>query len=309
MMIKERNPAAPDMTLLLKEVKDDIFKNMNCHQIGVIEEFFPANQTATVRFVLKQIQNVSPDGTVTIVEHPLLKQVPVMMLYGGGSYLTMPIAPGEIKTAEVIFYGEIASGGSDAVRTQTVWQFTRQAFTVDASKTALNAAMTYTNPTGTQIVDRFLQAVNAAYTMTSLTIRWVDDALDPPVLFSVNQPGAVAGDRLPSETAAYLLLKTGLKGRSYKGGKHIGPLSEADIGDDVLLSGALTKLANLVTSAMTITDASPNTWKLVVMPRMGPNSQQQFLINPTTVATYPVTQVLTRQNVGYMKSRKVRSVY
>jgi hypothetical protein len=217
----------------------------------------------------------------------------------------MPIPANEIKTVEMIFYGSIASGGSDEVATQTVFQFTRAAFTVPPTKAAIATAQAYSG-TGVNLVSRWLQAVNAAYTLNNMTLRWVDDALDPPTTFSIGQIGLVTGDRLPSETTAYLLLKTPLKGRSYKGAKFVGPLSESDIGDDVLLSGALTKLSNLSTAMLSFTDATPNTWNLVVMPRGAPN---QFTENPTTVETFGVTQILTRQTVGYMKNRKVRSIY
>lgn len=85
----------PDLNIALNTLKRDIFVNMNCVQVGIIQEFFPESQSASVQIVFKAVTDVLPDGTEILQERPLCVDVPVVILYGGGSYLTFPIAPGD----------------------------------------------------------------------------------------------------------------------------------------------------------------------------------------------------------------------
>jgi hypothetical protein len=94
-MSKPFKPIPPTLKELLRQYKQDIFSTFNSHQIGIIEEFDPANQTATVRFAIKRVLKTNKDGSKVLSERPLVKQAPVVMLYGGSSYLTFPIAPGD----------------------------------------------------------------------------------------------------------------------------------------------------------------------------------------------------------------------
>ena len=86
---------APDDIDLLKSLKKEIFAEMNCVNVGIIEAFDPATQTATIQIALKSIQDVEADGTRIIKERPLLLECPVMVLSGGASHLTMPIVKGD----------------------------------------------------------------------------------------------------------------------------------------------------------------------------------------------------------------------
>ena len=85
----------PTQTDVLREVKKDIGANYNCIQIGYIEEFNSGNQTATIRIAIKKVIEESLDGSKTYKEHPLLMQCPVMTIFGGGSFMNMPIAKGD----------------------------------------------------------------------------------------------------------------------------------------------------------------------------------------------------------------------
>jgi hypothetical protein len=93
--IKKIAPESPDLKVLLDVFGRALKKDINCCNIGTVEQFYPETQTADVRFALTQVRNVNPDGTKILEERPVLLKVPVLMLYGGGSYLTFPIAPGD----------------------------------------------------------------------------------------------------------------------------------------------------------------------------------------------------------------------
>lgn len=90
-----KNEARPYLPDVLQELKRDIFATINCVQIGIVEEFDPTDQTATIRLALKQVKSVNPDGTRILQEHPLLLKCPVVMLFGGLSFITLDISPGD----------------------------------------------------------------------------------------------------------------------------------------------------------------------------------------------------------------------
>lgn len=92
-VLKDVSP--PDLTNVLQEHKRDIFTTLNCVQIGEIVDFDSGDQTASVKLLLKKVISVEPDGTRILQEHPVLLKCPVIILYGGVSFLTFPIAPGD----------------------------------------------------------------------------------------------------------------------------------------------------------------------------------------------------------------------
>jgi len=85
----------PDITSLLMKHKTNIKTTLNAVNIGIIQSFDAAKQTATIKVAIKVVRDVKPDGTKTLTEHPLLLKVPVMMLFGGNSFLSMPIVAGD----------------------------------------------------------------------------------------------------------------------------------------------------------------------------------------------------------------------
>jgi hypothetical protein len=83
---------------LLNQLKDEIFLEMNCHHIGIIESFDPVNQTATVQVAYKKTIRVrEPDGKYVDKprDYPLIADCPVVVLGGGGGALTFPIKQGD----------------------------------------------------------------------------------------------------------------------------------------------------------------------------------------------------------------------
>lgn len=85
----------PNQQNVLEELRREVQVSLNCVQIGIIQTFDASDQTATIRLALKQVTAVKPDGTKILAEHPLLLKCPVMFLFGGESYMTMPIQPGD----------------------------------------------------------------------------------------------------------------------------------------------------------------------------------------------------------------------
>lgn len=93
-----RKLADPTLKDLLDLHKKDILLSMNCHAIAKIQSFDATKQTVTATIMYKKtfFQRQS-DATYTpvLVDYPLLVDVPVLVLGGGGFSVTFPIAEGD----------------------------------------------------------------------------------------------------------------------------------------------------------------------------------------------------------------------
>lgn len=88
--IRNQTIVPPDLDDLLAELKNEIFANLNCIQIGKIESFNKDEQTAEV-----QIQVKRRIGGDEIKNYPLLVDCPVVVLQGGGAFSEYPISVGD----------------------------------------------------------------------------------------------------------------------------------------------------------------------------------------------------------------------
>lgn len=85
----------PSWTDVLNRLKLNLSAEINCIQIGSIQTFDAVTQSASVQLLLKKVVEVQADGTRVFQERPILLDVPVMVLFGGNSFLSMPIAAGD----------------------------------------------------------------------------------------------------------------------------------------------------------------------------------------------------------------------
>lgn len=212
----------------------------------------------------------------------------------------MPIPVNQITHAEIVMRGTAAAGGSDAKNINLVFHFRRIAVVIAPTKAALEGAF------NGAIAAPILAALNARYTQTLTDTRWVNDAQDPYTSVIRAGVGAIAGDSLSTDQSAYLLHRTALRGRSFRGSKHLAPMSESDVGDDIWNAGALGRLATVNTALLTpIVDATGNTWLYTIISRL----LSQVVINPTTLFWVDVNQALVNKRIGTMLRRKVKSTY
>lgn len=77
-----------------RELFDRWMYGVNTCLPGVIQEFYPATQTATVKPAI-QMQVVDMDGTTRYEDAPVLLQVPVCFPFAAGFALTMPVQAGD----------------------------------------------------------------------------------------------------------------------------------------------------------------------------------------------------------------------
>ena len=85
---------APTQELSLADVmeytSDYVRYSVNCHQVGKIESYDKDSQTAEVSVGVKRRLANGEEAT-----YPLLLDVPVVILSGGGASLTFPISKGD----------------------------------------------------------------------------------------------------------------------------------------------------------------------------------------------------------------------
>jgi len=87
--MSEQTRFPPDLDDVLLELKNEIFANINCVQIGKIEK---VNSNQTVEILIQVKRRVSGD---IISDYPLLADCPYFVLSGGGAYIDMPIKKGD----------------------------------------------------------------------------------------------------------------------------------------------------------------------------------------------------------------------
>jgi len=215
----------------------------------------------------------------------------------------MAIPANQIIHAEIACKGLITAGGSNSINTQFLFQYRRTSVVNVPDKAALDTAF-QAGP-----VAKIILALNARWSQQTNEVRWLNDALDQAVPFTHVNVGAIAGDAMPSHVAVFMLFRTGIKGRSYRGGKHFGPFSESDAtagGDDVLNAAAIVRVQAIATALATpLTDANGNVWNLCVFSR----SLSTLSPNPTDIVANDVTTILFNKRLGNMRSRQVKSVY
>lgn len=216
----------------------------------------------------------------------------------------MPIPANQQIHIEVGMFGEASSQGSTSKNILNVYHFQRVPTTSPVNKAHVESA--FQSSIGVLV----LALLNIRYNQTQNTVRIIDDAMDAPVAFPVTAAGAITGDSMPSYAAAFVLMKTSLRGRSYRGNKHFGPLSESDttVGTaDVLNAAAIARYATLITALGNgFTDSDGNLWQSCIVSRVPP---AVYKTNPTNVIANQVTTIILNQRIGRMKRRQVSSVY
>ncbi len=90
-----------NMAELMSRRMRDVSSKINCHTIGTIVSFDATKQMVSVSVnfqrTIKAAQNLNTTGESAdvIVSYPVLVNVPIVVLQGGGGYLTFPIVAGD----------------------------------------------------------------------------------------------------------------------------------------------------------------------------------------------------------------------
>jgi len=88
----------PTLSDLLMMFKKNVFASLNCHHIGTIQKFDPADQTcqATINYKMTFYKTNEKGIQETYYEdYPILIDAPAIILSGGAANLTFPISVGD----------------------------------------------------------------------------------------------------------------------------------------------------------------------------------------------------------------------
>lgn len=96
---QNKAPTDPTLADLLNLFRKQLMLDFNCHHVGTIQSFDPAKQTcrATINYKKTFFQQNPKTKTydAVLVDYPILIDCPVIVLGGGSSALTFPIAQGD----------------------------------------------------------------------------------------------------------------------------------------------------------------------------------------------------------------------
>lgn len=215
-----------------------------------------------------------------------------------------PLPDNQKTHYEVVMKGLMAAAGSNAIPTVTIFHFRRTAVVIPPSKTSLNTIFQ------SSIAAVVAAALNARWAATINSIRCIDDPLDAYADFTNAAVGAISGDSMASDDTAFILLKTGIRGKSYQGRKLLGPMSESDstTTGDVFNSNCITRLTAIGTAIVNgFTDGDGNIWKSQVLSTK--NSDMGPTVSPATIVSYDIASALVNHRIGTLLRRKTASVY
>lgn len=88
--LQQKTVIDPDLAEVFSIFKQDLLASFNCIKVGRIQSFDATKHTAQVQILFKR---VLPD--LSIKSYPLLVDVPVVSMQGGGGSLQFPIAAGD----------------------------------------------------------------------------------------------------------------------------------------------------------------------------------------------------------------------
>ena len=94
-MIIGNNLNPPNLDTILYKKNFEIMAKINCMQIGIVQKFYPENQTADIILVAKRKISESLNGEFIYKDYPPLLSVPCIVLRGGLGVLEMPITAGD----------------------------------------------------------------------------------------------------------------------------------------------------------------------------------------------------------------------
>jgi hypothetical protein len=205
---------------------------------------------------------------------------------------------------EISMHGIVTAGGSQTKNSASVFHFRSSAPTTTINKPAIEAAFSG------QIAAPILALLNNRYTQTFNTVRLLNNPLDPLYQAAETGVGAITGDSMPMANQSFVLARTAVRGKSFKGAKKLFPLSESDTThgtDDILNAAALARYATLATAWLAgFTDGVGIIWLPVIVSK----KKSQLLAGaPISIVGADIIQILTNKRIGRNKKHEVSSVY
>jgi len=208
-----------------------------------------------------------------------------------------------LNYVEIVAQAYAVARGGGVKKFYNIYHFRRSATTFPLSKSNINTAFQ------ASIGAAVLAALNVDYTQTANTLRFFENPLDEPLAIPESGVGAISGDRLPDFAAVVTQLKSGIRGKPYRGSKHYGPIAESDTTGDDLVSGAVTRFNAIITAIIAgFTDSDGNVWVPGIKGGVRFGSAAQYEVAPTTTVWTDIINGILNKSLGTMRRRKIQTV-
>jgi hypothetical protein len=198
--------------------------------------------------------------------------------------------------------GTVAGAGSNSRSAAFVFNWYRVLTALAVDKGHIDTAF------NTSICNPIWSALNARFTQTYNTVRYVNNWLDQPVRFAHAHAGSITGDSMPTTCSAFIELTTGLRYSFNRGSKKLFPMSETDTttgSDDMFNAACVTRLTTIASAIVAgFTDSDGNIWAPVILS----TKYSQLGQAPAMIYATPVTGATVSSRIGSMRHRKVKSL-
>lgn len=209
--------------------------------------------------------------------------------------------------AEVIIRGEATATGGTVKPILNVFHFRRLTNSSPADFVQFLANFT------TLFQEPILNTLNSRYNLIQTECRPMDDPAAATAIQPVNDSAALgnAASAYDLLSAVVYQMKTGFRGRSFKGSKHFSGLDEGQVTGDELTAAAVTATWDALTAAFVsaiagISDGSGNTFYPIIL------SPTLSSIGPTDIPGVftgaDVNGVVLNLTIGTMRRRKEKTV-
>lgn len=204
---------------------------------------------------------------------------------------------------EWILKGNLLTTGGENKACLNVFHFRRFSGSAVPNAGAIEAAI------WSSLATPLTAATVSRYTVPLRTLRMMDDPASAAIDYTANPlTGGLEEEGYASDSAVYMQLVTGARGRNFLGSKHFGGLSEDDAEDDQLDASGVTHwdavrdvLAGWGTAGATV---DGNNWRLVVLSP----SLSDLVSYPSVFTSADIASVALNLTIGTMGGRRQRTV-
>jgi hypothetical protein len=216
----------------------------------------------------------------------------------------MPLPNSALTHAEIQVHGLVSANGVQSKNALFTFHYRRTASSGALTELALDTIFQ------SNVAAPLFLALNNRITQKFNTVRFMDDPTRLFTQVSHALVGNVAGDSMPTANGVYILYRTALRGKRYRGSNRFWPISEADTTAgtaDILNAASLALWATFIAAYMTpLTDANGQVWVPCVYSRAGSLPQQ---LPQAQIVTNDITTALIDKTVRQWKRHKQAAAY
>lgn len=214
----------------------------------------------------------------------------------------MAIPQEDILGAEVVVKQNYADENLGLKQCYNVFHLRRKTFTTPPVKANLKVAF------DTALIQDLLDLQADIITSTKISVRFISDPLDLAVEFAAapEEDGQGDFDPFPPASAVAVLLRTGIRGKSYRGAKRFVGIDETACPGGYIGDTAYAAWQGWAAGIPgTITDSDGNEWATAILSR----SLSDLVVTPATLVLNDIVSAHVNRNIGSQDSRRAPSAY